>query len=383
MWCKGVVGTGSDILQRMNAWQRRGAAVLEVLGIFLVGGLLMSQLIRLSGIAVKNPLAELSVNTTGSGLIAAARQLFVLLIFQYAGYFLLIIPIGWWHRHRGVSAYGLTKASHTWITLLLAGLGTTAVVTGASSGIGKVYAERLAKKGYDLFLVARRGDRLETLAKELTQQFGVQVKTQTADLGDSVQLEAVAKALSGNDQVTLLVNNAGTSFVGTLDGATVDQLNTLVNINIVALTRLSMAVLPGLKSRNQGVIVNIGSVLGFDGYPYAPIYGATKAFVQNLTKALQAELATTNVVIQLVAPASTVSEIWDVQGFPLSNIDPNLVMSTEDMVDAALVGLERKEKVTAPSVQDAATVTRYFEAASALFGASQQTGKPAPRYSNQ
>ena len=259
----------------------------------------------------------------------------------------------------------------------------TAVVTGASSGIGKVYAERLATKGYDLFLVARRGDRLVTLAKELTEKYGVEVKTQTADLGDSAQLEAVAKALSGNDQVTLLVNNAGTSFVGTLDGATVDQLNTLVNINIVALTRLSMAVLPGLKSRNHGAIVNIGSVLGFDGYPYAPIYGATKAFVQNLTKALQDELASTNVVVQLVAPASTVSEIWDVQGFPLSNIDPNLVMSTEDMVDAALVGLERKEKVTAPSVQDAAAVTRYFEAASALFGASQQTGKPAPRYANQ
>ncbi len=258
----------------------------------------------------------------------------------------------------------------------------TAVVTGASSGIGKVYAERLAGKGYDLYLVARRGDRLEALAKELTQQYGVQVKTQIADLGNAFQLESVAKAIADNDQVTLLVNNAGTSFVGTVDTATVEQLNTLVNINIVALTRLSMAVLPGLKSRNKGAIVNIGSVLGFDGYPYTPIYGATKAYVQNLTTAMQAALVGTDVVVQLVTPAATVSEIWEVQGFPLSNMDPKPVMTTEDCVDAGLAGLHRKEKVTAPSVQDESSVAKYFEAGSTLFTASQQTGKPASRYMN-
>ncbi len=255
-----------------------------------------------------------------------------------------------------------------------------AVVTGASAGIGKVYAERLAKKGYDLLLIARRADRLAAIAKDLAQQYGVHVEIQAADLGNAAQLETVAKAISGDNRITLLVNNAGTSFVGPLDGATVDQLNTLVNLNIVALTRLAMAVLPGLKSRNHGALVNIGSVLGFDGYPYTPIYGATKAYVQNLSKALQAELASTNVLVQLVAPAATVSEIWDVQGFPLSNVDPNIVMSTEDLVDAALVGLERKERVTAPSVQDDAAVIMYFDAGSALFAASQQTGKPAPRY---
>ena len=155
-----------------------------------------------------------------------------------------------------------------------------------------------------------------------------------------------------------------------------------MNINVIALTRLAMAVLPAFKSRNRGALVNIGSVVGFDGYPYTPIYGGTKAYVQNLSLALQADLAGTDVVVQLVAPAATVSEIWDISGFPLSNVDPALVMSTEDMVDAALVGLEHKEKVTAPSVQDNAAVNKYFEAGSALFGASQQTGKPAPRYAN-
>lgn len=259
----------------------------------------------------------------------------------------------------------------------------TAVVTGASSGIGKVYAERLAKKGYDLYLIARRGDRLEALAKELTQQHGVDVKTKVADLTNAVQLEGVAQAIAENERITLLVNNAGTSFIGTLDTASVEQMNTLVTLNVVALTRLSMAVLPGLKSRNKGAIVNIGSVLGFHGYPYTPIYGATKAYVQNLTISMQAALAGTDVMVQLVAPAATVSEIWDVQGFPLSNLDPSIVMTTEDCVDAGLAGLERREKVTAPSVQDESSITKYFEAGSALFAASQQTGKPAPRYLNQ
>lgn len=259
----------------------------------------------------------------------------------------------------------------------------TAVVTGASAGIGKVYAERLASKGYDLILVARRADRLESVKANITQRYGIQVNTHVADLGNPAQLETAAKLLAGDTRVALLVNNAGTSFVGPLDGATVDQLNTLVNINIIALTRLCMAVLPGFKSRNRGAIVNIGSVVGFDGHPFVPIYGATKAYVQNLSKALQAELTGMDVLVQLVAPASTVSEIWDVQGFPLSNLNPEIVMSTEDLVDAALVGLERKEKTTAPSVQNEAAVTKYFEAGSELFAASQQTGKPAPRYTNQ
>ena len=258
----------------------------------------------------------------------------------------------------------------------------TAVVTGASAGIGKVYAERLAKKGYDLLLVARRADRLDALANDLAKRYAVRVTTQAADLGEAAQLESVAKAVSEDDRITLLVNNAGTNFVGPLESVTVEQLHTLVNLNIVALTRLAMAVLPGFKNRNFGALVNIGSVLGFESTPYTPIYGATKAYVQNLSQALQAELANTGVVVQLVTPAATVSEIWDVQGFPLSNVDPKIVMSTEDMVDAALLGLDRKENITAPSVQDEAVVTEYFNAGSALFAASQQTGKPAPRYTS-
>lgn len=130
----------------MNAQQqRRTAAVLEVLGVFLVGGLVSNQLIRFSGVLVENPLANLSPHITGRELIAAARQLFVLLIFQYAGYFLLIIPINWWHRHRGPSEYGLTKANHTWPGLVLAGFGTAALSEWLVLGVGFLNSLQLNK----------------------------------------------------------------------------------------------------------------------------------------------------------------------------------------------------------------------------------------------
>jgi membrane protease YdiL (CAAX protease family) len=107
--------------------QRRAAAVLEVLGVYVAGGLVTDQLVRLSGVTLANPLESLSVHITGPQLITASRQMFVLLMFQYAGYFLLIIPINWWHRRRGPAAYGLTTAGHSWTMLLLAGLGAAAL----------------------------------------------------------------------------------------------------------------------------------------------------------------------------------------------------------------------------------------------------------------
>jgi membrane protease YdiL (CAAX protease family) len=120
----------------MNALPRRFAALLEVLGISLAGGLVMSQLVRLSGIRVRNPLADLTTHMTGPELVTAARQLFILLLFQYAGYFLLIIPMGWWYRRSGPSAYGLTKSNHTWTALVLAGLATAALSEWFVLGVG-------------------------------------------------------------------------------------------------------------------------------------------------------------------------------------------------------------------------------------------------------
>jgi uncharacterized protein len=173
------------------------------------------------------------------------------------------------------------------------------------------------------------------------------------------------------------VNNAGTSFIGSVADTTQEILTSMVALNITALTALTRAVLPGFQERNAGTIINIGSVAGSS---LVTIYGGTKAYVLNFTQGLQQQLSGTGIRVQLVAPAATVSEIWDISGFPLSNLDPATVMSTEHCVDAALRGLDAGELITAPSLPDD-RLLRIFELASeSLFQATRGSGQPAPRY---
>jgi short-subunit dehydrogenase len=256
----------------------------------------------------------------------------------------------------------------------------TAVVTGASAGIGKTYADRLAGRGYDLLLVARRGDRLAAVAEELRARHGVAVETLAADLSVAADLARVASVLAGDDRITLLVNNAGTATLGTMAAATSDTLGAMNDVNVTALARLTLAVLPRFRARDHGTIINIGSVLGFHFLPVSSIYSATKSYVLNFTRGLQQELAGTNVRVQLVAPATTATDIWEISGVPLSALNPDSVMTVEDCVDAALAGLDLGEAITMPSVEDAAALLAAYDAARiALLGASQ-TGKPASRY---
>src|SRR5882724_13329065 len=138
-----------------------------------------------------------------------------------------------------------------------------AVVTGASSGIGKVYADRLAKRGYNLLLVARRGDRLEELAQQLRKDRGVSVETLVADLANPAHLKKVAKTIETNHRITMLVNNAGTSKFAPSTQVQLADVDQQMDVNSKALTHLSLAVLPGFKKRNRGTIINIGSVLSF------------------------------------------------------------------------------------------------------------------------
>lgn len=255
----------------------------------------------------------------------------------------------------------------------------TAVVTGASSGIGKVFADRLAARGYDLLLVARRADRLTSIAAELESRYPVRVQPLAADLVDPATLAEVATTIATDAAITMLVNNAGTSAVGPITEIPLETITSMIALNITALTTLTRAVLPRFLAGNAGTIINVGSVVGFAAYPWVPVYGGTKAYVQNFTQGLQQQLAETNLRIQLVTPAATVSEIWDTFGMPLSSLPPEVVMTTEDCVDAALKGLDLGEPVSAPSVHDEALLRKYEEAAAALFLATQ-TGKPAPRY---
>ena len=186
--------------------------------------------------------------------------------------------------------------------------------------------------------------------------------------------------IASDPSITLLVNNAGFSQVGSLTDISEEMLASLIALNITAVTKLTMAVLPDFRKQGSGTIINIGSGVGFAPLSFVPVYGPTKAYILNFTQVLQQRLAGTGIRVQLVAPAVTVSEGWDIVGISIFTLDPATVMTTEDCVDAALSGLDAGELITVPSLQDD-SVLRSFEASSdALLKAMMSTGQPAPRY---
>ncbi len=254
-----------------------------------------------------------------------------------------------------------------------------AVVTGASSGIGAVYAERLASRGFDLVLVARRAERLHTLSAKVSQAHGAKVEVIDADLTKEADLERVEGVLATNPRVAMLVNNAGNGKLGATVDMSAEEAASTIALNITALTRLTRAVLPAFLSRNAGAIINISSVMALHSLAITSLYSGTKGFVLNFSRGLQEELAGTGVKLQVVLPAGVATEFYDQAGIPLSAFDPAAVMTTENMVDAALAGFDQGEAVTLPSVHDGNLWKAYDAARAALFGATQ-TGIPASRY---
>ena len=253
-----------------------------------------------------------------------------------------------------------------------------AVVTGASSGIGAIYADRLAQRGYDVVLVARREDRLQSLAASLAAAHGVQAEPLVADLATEAGQAKVAQLLATNPAVSMLVNNAGLARLAPVGDSSEQDWSSQLALNIAALTRLTHAVLPGFKQRKEGTIINVASVLGLHTLPVSSVYSGTKAFVVAFSRGLAQELEGTGVRVQAVLPAATATDLWAPSGVPLEALAPETVMKADDMVDAALAGLDQGESLTLPSVSDAALIERYEAARVALFLASQ-TGVPAPR----
>ncbi|MBZ9605906.1 SDR family NAD(P)-dependent oxidoreductase [Phyllobacterium chamaecytisi] len=254
-----------------------------------------------------------------------------------------------------------------------------AAITGASSGIGSVYADRFAARGYDLILIARRGERLAALSGQLSAVYGVEVEVISADLTKEADLVRVAGSLADSAALRVLVNNAGNSRLAPLADTSAAESASMIALNIVALTRLTEAVLPSFLSQKDGLIINIASVLSLHALPTSAIYSGTKGYVLNLSRGLQQELAGTGVRLQVVLPGTTATELWDLSGVPLASLNKAKIMSAEDMVDAALAGLDNHEDVTLPSVADASLWDAYDAARSKLFLATQ-TGKTAPRY---
>jgi short-subunit dehydrogenase len=254
-----------------------------------------------------------------------------------------------------------------------------AVITGASSGIGAVYADRLVKRGYDLALIARRIDRLRRLATELSATHDVEVRPIEADLTIESDLVRIEELLRSDARITLLINNAGNGKLSsTVEMSAADAAGT-VALNVVAPTRLARAALPALLKRNKGAIVNIASVMAFQSLPITTLYSATKSCLLTWSRGLQAELSGTGVRVQTVLPAGTATEFYGQSGVPLSAFDPNAVMTVENLVDAALAGFDQGEEVTLPSVHDVDLWTAFDRARAALFNATQ-VGAPAPRY---
>ncbi|MCT9843153.1 SDR family oxidoreductase [Leclercia adecarboxylata ATCC 23216 = NBRC 102595] len=256
---------------------------------------------------------------------------------------------------------------------------STALITGASSGIGAVYADRLAARGYDLVLVARREARLLALAEQLEQRYGVKVTTLTADLTDETGIRAVEESLRSNTAIDTLINNAGTAQMAPFLAGDVAQHQAINMLNTTALMRLTYALLPRLAQNNRGTLINIASVLSIHARAGSALYSATKAWVLNFTRGLQEEFADSQVRIQAVLPAATATEIWELSGITADDLPAGSVMTTDNMVDAALAGLDQGELITIPPMHDETLWTRYEEARLALF-ASARTGEPAPRY---
>lgn len=255
----------------------------------------------------------------------------------------------------------------------------TALITGASSGIGAVYAQRLAARGYDLILVARNHERLAALAARLTLETGRHVQTVVADLGNPEGVRIVEDVLRSDDGITLLVNNAGVGATSALVDSDIAKMDAMITLNVTALTHLAHAVLPGMLARGSGTIVNISSIVAVSPETLNGVYGGTKAYVLALTQSLHHEVGERGVRVQAVLPGATSTEFWDIAGTPVSHLPQSIVMTSEDMVDAALAGLDQEELVTIPSLPELADWNAYEGARQALMpNLSRQT--PAQRY---
>jgi short-subunit dehydrogenase len=255
----------------------------------------------------------------------------------------------------------------------------TALITGASSGIGAVYADRLAKAGSDLILVARNAERLLALAARLTTDSGRSVETIAADLTDTTDVAKIEAVLKTDASITLLVNNAGVGGAAPLLQSDVGKMADMIALNVTALTRLSYAAAPAFVARGAGTIVNISSIVAIQPELLNGVYGGTKAFVLAFSRSLHHELADKGVRVQAVLPGAIATEFWDLAGVPIENLRQGTVMSPEDVVDAGLAGLEQGELITLPSLPDKADLDA-FEHARDVLGPNLSRAVPAARY---
>jgi uncharacterized protein len=252
-----------------------------------------------------------------------------------------------------------------------------ALVTGATSGIGAAFAERLAAEGYDLVIVGRRRERLEAFADS---HLDVKVRVVAADLSSGAGVDAVA-GICATEPLTMLVNNAGVAHYMPLAELPAGQARELVNVKVLAPTMLTRAVVAGMRERGEGAIINVSGMIAFSGpaphaqLPRRAVYAGTLAYLVAMSQTLSAELEGTGVTVQVVCPGVVATEFHERQGMDLSRVPR---MTADDVVTASLRGLELGETVCAPGVEDASLLDAIFRADLAAFGA--QSPELATRY---
>ena len=254
----------------------------------------------------------------------------------------------------------------------------TALITGASTGLGAVYADRLAKRGHGLVLVARDAARMEALATRLRAETGVAIEIIPADLTAEADVARVEVRLAKGD-IDILINNAGMS----LDGSVLEngpaEIARIITLNVATPTRLAAAAAKAFVAQGEGAIVNIASVLALAPEMFDGIYSGTKAHLVSLTQGLAVKLQGTQVRAQAVLPGATRSEIWEKSGKDVDAMMPGMVMDTADLVDAALVGFDRGEVITIPPLHDEAQF-KALEAARQAMAPNLSRKEVAPRY---
>jgi short-subunit dehydrogenase len=257
---------------------------------------------------------------------------------------------------------------------MAASLGT-ALITGASSGIGEIYADRLARRGYDLIVVGRNAEKLSTLAASLAATTGRRVEPIVADLAVAADLARVEARLVADPAISLLVNSAGLTGGGPLSTGNLGATTAMLAVNVIALTRLSAVAAQAFATRGAGGIVNLASAMAFIDGPAVAAYAASKAYVLNLTLSLDLDLGPKGVQVQAVLPGYTRTAM--IAG--RSDIPAQYIMDAGEMVDAALAGFDAHEVVTIPSLPDAAEYEAYANARIALRG-KVSLDRAAPRY---
>jgi len=237
----------------------------------------------------------------------------------------------------------------------------TVLITGASTGIGATYADRLAQRGHPLILVARNVAKLEALAERLSHEYRVEVEVLAADLTAADQRAKVEQRLHDDDRIGMLLNNAGMGGGSVLAQASPEQVQRMIELNVIAPSRLIAALLPRLLTRGRGSIINIASVLAIAPELFGGAYAASKSYVLTYTLALHQQVAEQGIRVQCVLPGVTRTDIWEQSG-GLNAIPAQMIMEVDEMVDAALSGYDQGELVTIPSLPDLEQWKRFDDA---------------------